>query len=65
MQEIDQFMDHAILNNLSPVTIIHGKGTGALRKGTHEYLQSNPRVSSFEYAAPNAGGDGATIVYLS
>lgn len=65
MGEIDRFIDHAILNNLSPVTIIHGKGTGALRKGTHEYLQSNPRVASFEYAAPNAGGDGATIVYLS
>lgn len=64
MQELDQFIDHAILNNLTPVTIIHGKGTGALRKGTHEYLQSNSRVSSFEYAAPNAGGDGATIAYL-
>lgn len=64
MQELDQFIDHAILNNLTPVTIIHGKGTGALRKGTHEYLQSNPRISSFEYAAPNAGGDGATIAYL-
>ncbi|WP_137597518.1 endonuclease MutS2 [Paucilactobacillus kaifaensis] len=64
MQELDQFIDHAILNNLTPVTIIHGKGTGALRKGTHEYLQSNSRVASFEYAAPNAGGDGATIAYL-
>ncbi|KRM13449.1 endonuclease MutS2 [Paucilactobacillus suebicus] len=64
MNEVEQFIDHAILNNLPSVTIIHGKGTGALRKGTHEYLQSNPRVKSFEYAAPNAGGDGATIVFL-
>ena len=63
-RELAQFIDHALLNNLSPVTVIHGKGTGALRKGTWEYLRSNPRVKSFAYAAPNAGGDGATIVYL-
>lgn len=64
MSELSEFIDHALLNNLSPVTIIHGKGTGALRKGTQEYLRSNPRVKSFDYAAPNAGGDGATIVHL-
>lgn len=64
MSELSNFIDHALLNNLSSVTIIHGKGTGALRKGTQQYLQSNPRVKSFSYAAPNAGGDGATIVNL-
>lgn len=64
MVEVDQFIDHAVLSNLSSVTIVHGKGTGALRKGTQEYLRSNPRVKSFEFAAPNAGGDGATIVFL-
>ncbi|MGN1279045.1 MAG: endonuclease MutS2 [Limosilactobacillus sp.] len=64
MSELSDFIDHAILNNLSSVTIIHGKGTGALRKGTQQYLQSNPRVKSFSYAAPNNGGDGATIVNL-
>lgn len=64
MHEVEDFIDHALLNNLGTVTIIHGKGTGALRKGTRQYLQSNPRVKSFEYAAPNNGGDGATIVHL-
>lgn len=64
MSELSAFIDHALLNNLSNVTIIHGKGTGALRKGTQEYLRSNPRVKSFDYAAPNNGGDGATIVNL-
>lgn len=64
MSELSNFIDHALLNNLSSVTIIHGKGTGALRKGTQQYLQSNPRVKSFSYAAPNNGGDGATIVNL-
>lgn len=64
MSELSDFIDHALLNSLSSVTIIHGKGTGALRKGTQQYLQSNPRVKSFSYAAPNNGGDGATIVNL-
>lgn len=64
MSELSAFIDHALLNNLSSVTIIHGKGTGTLRKGTQEYLRSNPRVKSFDYAAPNNGGDGATIVNL-
>lgn len=64
MHELADFIDHALLNNLGTVTIIHGKGTGALRKGTQQYLQSNPRVKSFEYAAPNNGGDGATIAHL-
>lgn len=64
MGELSNFIDHALLNNLGTVTIIHGKGTGALRKGTQQYLQSNPRVKSFSYAAPNNGGDGATIVNL-
>lgn len=64
MSELASFIDHALLNNLPSVTIIHGKGTGALRKGTQQYLQSNPRVKNFEYASPNNGGDGATIVYF-
>ena len=64
MGELSNFIDHALLNNLSSVTIIHGKGTGALRKGTQQYLQSNPRVKSFSYASPNNGGDGATIFNL-
>lgn len=64
MANLSSFIDHALLNNLPSVTIIHGKGTGAIRKGTQEYLQSNPRVKSFEYASPSNGGDGATIVYF-
>ena len=64
MSELASFIDHALLNNLPSVTIIHGKGTGALRKGTQQYLQSNPRVKNFEYASPSNGGDGATIAYF-
>lgn len=64
MANLSDFIDHALLNNLPSVTIIHGKGTGAIRKGTQEYLRSNSRVKSFEYASPSNGGDGATIVYF-
>lgn len=64
MANLSSFIDHALLNNLPSVTIIHGKGTGAIRKGTQEYLRSNQRVKSFEYASPSNGGDGATIVYF-
>lgn len=64
MANLASFIDHALLNNLPSVTIIHGKGTGAIRKGTQQYLQSLPQVKSFEYASPNNGGDGATIVYF-
>ena len=62
--ELSDFIDHALLNNLPSVTIIHGKGTGALRKMTQEYLRSNPRVKSFSYTSPSNGGDGATIAYF-
>ncbi|MGV0167682.1 endonuclease MutS2 [Furfurilactobacillus sp. WILCCON 0119] len=64
ISEVDRFIDSALLANLNDVTIVHGKGTGALRKGVTEYLQSNPRVKSFGFAPANAGGDGATVVHL-
>ncbi|KRL85302.1 endonuclease MutS2 [Ligilactobacillus equi] len=62
MNEVDRYIDEAIMAGFPSVTIIHGKGTGALRKGITEYLQSNRAVKHFEYAPPNAGGNGATIV---
>ncbi|WP_035189830.1 endonuclease MutS2 [Ligilactobacillus equi] len=62
MNEVDRYIDEAIMAGFPSVTIIHGKGTGALRKGITEYLQSNRVVKHFEYAPPNAGGNGATIV---
>ncbi|GEK28214.1 endonuclease MutS2 [Furfurilactobacillus siliginis] len=64
MGEVDRFIDSALLANLNEVTIVHGKGTGALRQGVTEYLQSNPRVKSFGFSPANAGGDGATVVKL-
>ena len=44
--------------------IIHGKGTGSLRKGVHEILERHPQVSHYELAPQNEGGAGVTIAYL-
>ncbi len=64
MAEVDRFIDSALLAGYPSVTIIHGKGTGALRQGVTQYLQSNSRVKSFGFSPANAGGDGSTIVKL-
>lgn len=55
MHELDRFIDSALLNNLSSVEIIHGKGTGAIRKGTHEYLRSHRAVKEFNFTGPDQG----------
>lgn len=64
LTELDRYLDTAVLANISPVEIIHGKGTGALRQGVAEFLRSDRRVKSYHFASANAGGDGATIVEL-
>lgn len=60
----DRFIDDAYLNNLTQVHIIHGKGTGALRKAIKEKLSGSRYVKQFYYAPANEGGDGATIAVL-
>lgn len=60
--EVDQYIDAALLAGYPQVTIVHGRGTGALKKGVQDYLKNNRRVKKYEYAPPNQGGDGATIV---
>lgn len=62
LQEVDQYLDAAILAGYSQVTIVHGKGTGALRTGITDYLKNHRSVKKFELAPHNQGGSGATIV---
>lgn len=62
MAEVDRYIDSALLAGYPSVTIIHGKGTGALRQGVTEYLKSNRRIKSFGFSPANAGGDGSTVV---
>ena len=60
----DKFLDEAFLNGLSELRIIHGHGTGALRKAIAELLKEHPHVARFAPAAQDKGGSGATIVEL-
>ena len=62
MEELDDFIDQSLLNNMAQVDIIHGIGTGVIREGVTKYLRRNKHVKSFGYAPQNAGGSGATIV---
>ncbi|MDX2129219.1 MAG: endonuclease MutS2 [Chloroherpetonaceae bacterium] len=63
--DVARFIDGAIQNGLISVDIIHGKGTGALRKRISDYLKSDRRVKSFRLGNWDEGGTGATIVELS
>ena len=61
---VGRFIDQAILGGINQVRIIHGKGTGALREGVHQYLRTLPQVAHFETAGYDEGGAGATNVVL-
>ena len=61
---MDKYLDDALLASLPQVRIIHGKGTGALRKAVAEYLRENPRVLDFRLGEIGEGGDGVTVARL-
>ncbi|MBS4029708.1 MAG: endonuclease MutS2 [Ignavibacteriales bacterium] len=61
---VDKFLDEAATSGLEKVNLIHGKGTGALRKRITEYLTTHPLVKSYAQAEWNEGGMGATVVEL-
>jgi len=63
--EVDIFMDKALHAGLKQVRIIHGKGTGVLRKRIGEYLKNDPRIISFQLGEWNEGGTGVTVAVLS
>ena len=62
--EIDKFLDDSFIANLNEVTIVHGKGTGVLRKNISDFLRKHKLVKSFSFGKFNEGGDGATVVKL-
>jgi len=64
LEKVDKFLDDAVLAGLPQVRIIHGKGTGALRKAITEHLKGDPRVVSHRLGGIGEGGDGVTVAKL-
>ena len=60
--ELSQYLDRALLSGREGVEIVHGRGTGALRKEVHAFLRTFPGIASFALAPEDQGGDGVTIV---
>ncbi len=64
LQELEKFIDDAILSGLGQISIIHGKGTGAMRNGCHDYLKRNPSIASFRLGEFGEGDMGVTVAKL-
>ncbi len=61
---LDKYMDDAYAAGIHQVRIIHGKGTGALRRVVWDFLHEHPAVASCRLGEESEGGDGATVVTL-
>ena len=59
--ELDKYLDDAFLAHLPKVRIVHGKGTGALRKGVHDYLRRQKRIKAYRLGEYGEGDSGVTI----
>lgn len=64
LQLLEKYIDDALLAGHAKVSIIHGKGTGALRKGVQQYAKEHPSISSYRQGKANEGGSGVTIIEL-
>jgi DNA mismatch repair protein MutS2 len=63
--ELDKYLDQAAVAHLPEVRIVHGKGTGTLRRLVRERLRDHPLVASYRPGLPEEGGDGVTVVELT
>lgn len=61
---IDKYLDNCIMSGMSPIRIVHGKGTGKLREGIHQYLKKHSHVKSFRIGTFGEGEMGVTVVEL-
>lgn len=65
LDELEAFLDKASLVNLTPVSIIHGHGTGALKSAVRDFLSSSPYVAKFRAGENTEGGDGVSVVDIN
>ena len=61
---IDKYLDDCVQAKLAEVRIVHGKGSGKLREGVHQFLKKHPHVKSFRLGTFGEGEMGATVVSL-
>ncbi len=64
LDEVEQYLDEAVMAGLHEVTIVHGKGTGILREGIQKHLKTYPGVASFRRGKYGEGEEGVTVVTL-
>ena len=64
LEEVEQYLDEAVLAGLHEVTIVHGKGTGILREGIQKHLKNYPHVKSYRRGKYGEGEEGVTVVEL-
>ena len=64
LDRLDKFLDQSTTSDASEIRIVHGHGTGQLRRAVAEFLKNHPLVDKYETAPENQGGGGATIAYL-
>jgi DNA mismatch repair protein MutS2 len=62
---LEKYLDDAFLAGLSTVRIVHGKGTGALRRAVEDLLDGHPLIAEHRPGAPSEGGAGATVATLT
>jgi DNA mismatch repair protein MutS2 len=61
---LEKYVDDAFVSGLATIRVVHGKGTGALRRTVHDLLAAHPLVAEHRAGAPHEGGDGATVASL-
>jgi DNA mismatch repair protein MutS2 len=64
LYELDKYLDDALMAGLPEVRIVHGRGTGAVRRAVEEELRRHPRVASYRLGGPGEGGEGVTVATL-
>jgi DNA mismatch repair protein MutS2 len=64
LTRLEKFLDESTVTDLRELRIVHGHGTGQLRRAVAGFLKNHPLVDRYETAPPNQGGGGATIAYL-